>query len=96
MIAVSKADNERLREAQKKPTIIEFGDLFKPASELYRYVKERTNSEEYASAALDLSDNLKRYKLNIEYSTRVQRSAIFRGIVSLIILKGAKDFITGQ
>jgi len=69
VIAVSKADNERLRNEQKS-TIIEFGYLFKSASELYRYVKERTNSEEYASLALNLSDNLKRYKLNIYYIGR--------------------------
>ena len=39
VIAVSKADNKKLNDVGGKPTVIEFGDLFKPASELYKYVK---------------------------------------------------------
>ncbi len=67
VIAVSKADNKKLNDVCKKPTVIEFGELFKPASELYKYVKKRTDDEKYAGIALDLSDKLKRYKLNIYY-----------------------------
>ncbi len=33
---------------------------------------------------------------DVDYGIHVQRSAIFRGVVSLIVLKGARDFITGQ
>ena len=33
---------------------------------------------------------------DVDYDVPTQRSAIFRGVVSLIVLKGAKDFISGQ
>lgn len=67
VIAVSITDKRRLNETREKPTVIEFSDLFMPASKLHKLVRERTNSEEYADLALDLSEKVKGYELNIYY-----------------------------
>ena len=46
---------------------------------------------------LAVPDFIKKFKPeDVDYDVSIQRSAIFKGVVSLIVLKGAKDFLTGQ
>ncbi len=68
VIAVSTTDPKRLKEVYSKATIIEFSDLFKPVSELYELVKNRTNDEFLTKLALEIADKVKGYdEFNIYY-----------------------------